>query len=67
MDTALTLTRGSPVGQWAVLGRLRAGKAAILPLRLGGGQPPMIGQILYNSGERAARITYLPPIRALES
>lgn len=68
MDTALTLTRGSPVGPWAVLGRLRLEQGSYTAiLRLGGGQPPMIGQILYNSGERAARIAYLLPIRALES
>lgn len=68
MDTALALTRGSPVGLWAVLGNMRLEHGSYTGvLRPGGGKPPLIGQIHYNAGERAARIAFILPIRALES
>lgn len=68
MDTALALTRGSPLGVWAALGNVRLEQGSYTGIiRPGGGQPPLIGQIHYNSGQRAARISYLLPIRSLES
>ncbi len=36
-------------------------------LRQGGGQPVMIGQMHYINGERAARLSFIMPTRALES
>jgi len=68
MDTALALTRGSPLGPWAILSKLRLEQGSYTAiLRPGGGKPPLIGQIHYNSGDRAARIAYLLPVRSLES
>lgn len=68
MDTALALTRGSPVGAWAILNNLRLEHGSYTGiLRPGNGQPPLIGQVHYNAGERAARIAYILPRRALES
>ncbi len=68
LDTALALTRGSPVGFWAVLGNMRLEHGSYTGvLRPGGGQPPIIGQVHYNTNERAARIAFLLPLRALES
>lgn len=68
LDTALALTRGNPVGVWAVLGNMRLEHGSYTGvLRPGGGQPPMIGQVHYNTNERAARISFLLPLRALES
>ncbi len=67
MDTALALTRGSPVGLWAALGNMRLEHGSYTGvLRPGGGKAPLIGQIHYNAGERAARIAYVLPNRALE-
>jgi hypothetical protein len=68
MDTALALTRGSPVGPWAVLQNLRLEHGSYTGiLRSGSGQPPLVGQVHYTAGERTARISYLLPKRALES
>ena len=68
MDTALALTRGSPVGAWAALNNLRLEHGSYTGiLRPGNGQPPLVGQVHYNAGERAARIAYILPRRALES
>lgn len=68
MDTALALTRGSPVGVWAALGNMRLEHGSYTGvLRPGGGKPPLIGQIHYYAGERAARIAYILPSRALDA
>lgn len=68
MDAALALTRGNPVGLWAALGNLRLEHGSYTGiLRPGGGQPPLIGQIHYITGERAAHIAYLLPARALDT
>jgi hypothetical protein len=68
MDTALALTRGNPVGLWAALANMRLEHGSYTGvLRPGGGKPPLIGQIHYNPGERAARIAYILPIRGLDS
>lgn len=68
MDTTLALTRGSPVGLWAALGNMRLEHSSYTGvLRPGSGKPPLIGQVQYNAGERAARIAYVLPNRALES
>jgi hypothetical protein len=68
MDTALALTRGSPVGAWAALNNLRLEHGSYTGiLRPGNSQPPLVGQVHYTAGERAARIAYIMPKRALES
>lgn len=68
LDTAMTLTRGNPVGAWAVLDGLRLEYGSYSKvLRQGGTQPTLIGQIHYANGERAARMTYLTPDHGLDS
>ena len=68
MDTALSLTRGSPVGAWAILDNLRLEHGSYTcVLRQGNGHPPLIGQMHYTSGERAARLSFLLPDHALET
>jgi hypothetical protein len=68
LDTAQTLTRGSPVGPWAMLEHLRLEHGSYTcVLRQGGGLPSLIGQMHYNNGERAARLSFVMPIRELDT
>jgi hypothetical protein len=68
LDTASALTRGNPVGAWAVLDSLRLeyGSYARI-LKQDGNLPTMIGQMRYTPGERAARLAYLTPETGLDS
>ena len=62
LDTTLALTRGNPVGAWAALENLRLERESITSvLPAGGGNPPLIGQMVYTPGKRAARIVYILP------
>jgi len=68
MDTAVALTRGNPIGAWAVLDNLRLEYGTYTHiLRQGGSQPPLIGQIHHTAGERAARLTFVTPERGIDS
>jgi len=68
LDTAMGLTRGNPVGAWAVLDGLRMEYGTYTKvLRQGNGHPTMIGQIHYANGERAARLNFITPDKGLES
>lgn len=68
LDTAVALTRGNPVGAWAVLDNLRLEYGSYTNvLRQDDNQPTLIGQMHYTPGERAARLTYVTPERGLDS
>lgn len=68
LDTAMGLTRGNPVGAWAVLDGLRLEYGTTTKvLRQGNGQPTMIGQIHYTNGERAARLNFVTPDKGFDS
>lgn len=67
-DSALALTRGSPVGPLAILTHLdptRGIFTGVCPSS--NGQPTLIGQTIYPAGERSARISFLLPADRLES
>lgn len=68
MDTALGLTRGNPIGPWAMLDylHLENGKNTAV-LRQGGGSPTLIGQMRYTNGEQAARLAFALPASELNS
>lgn len=62
------LTRGNPVGAWAVLDGLRLEYGSYTKvLRQGNGHPTLIGQIHYANGERSARLNFITPEKGLES
>ncbi len=64
----MSLTRGNPVGAWAVLDNLRLEYGSYTKvLRQGGSNPTLIGQMHYTAGERAARLTFVTPERGLDS
>lgn len=68
LDTAMGLTRGNPVGAWAVLDGLRMEYGTYTKvLRQADGHPTLIGQIHYASGDRAARLNFITPDKGLES
>jgi hypothetical protein len=66
-DSTHALTRGNSIGPWAFITRLNPSvdvfTAVCLP---GDGQPPLIGQMKYTSGQRSARIVSLMPESALD-
>ena len=68
LDTALGLTRGNPIGPWAMLDylHLENGKTTAV-LRQGGGAPTLIGQMRYASGEQAAHLAFALPAAGLNS
>lgn len=64
----MSLTRGNPVGAWAVLDNLRLEYGSYTKvLRQSGNNPTLIGQMHYTPGERAARLTFVTPERGLDS
>ncbi len=64
----MSLTRGNPIGAWAVLDNLRLEYGSYTKvLRQGGSNPTLIGQMHYTAGERAARLTFVTPERGLDS
>src|SRR5574340_1187844 len=68
LDTAMWLTRGNPIGAWAVLDGLRLEYGTYTQvLRQGNNQPTLIGQIHYTNNERAARLNFITPDKGLES
>lgn len=68
LDTALGLTRGNPIGPWAMLDYLHLENGKITAvLRQGGGAPTLIGQMRYTSGEQAARLAFALPAASLNS
>ena len=68
LDSAQALTRGNPVGPWAMLEHLRLEHSSYTcVLRQGGGHPALIGQMHYTSGERAARLSFIMPTIELET
>lgn len=68
LDTALTLTRGNPLGPWVVLDYLQFDNGKITSvLRQKTGYPTLVGQMRLMSGERAARLTFAFPADGLDS
>lgn len=68
LNTAMVLTRGNPVGAWAVLDGLRLEYGTYTKiLRQGGSHPALIGQMHYANGERAARLNFITPDKGLET
>jgi len=68
LDSSLALTRGNPLGLMAstsFLNPLEGIYTGICTIQRG--QPPLIGQIRYVMGTRAAHLTYLLPHNALNS
>lgn len=64
LDTTLALTRGSPVGAWAVLDHLRLDKGSTTcVLSAAGGSPALIGQVRYESSH-TARLSFVLPAQA---
>ncbi|MRR29051.1 hypothetical protein EG834_01650 [bacterium] len=64
----MALTRGNPVGAWAVLDNLRLEFGSYTNvLRQDSGHPTLIGQMHYTPGERASRLTYVTPDHGLET
>ncbi len=68
LDTALALTRGNPVGPWAMLDSLRFEQGSYTCiLRQGGGTPPLVGQLRYSNSERTAHLAFVMPQRGLDT
>jgi len=68
LDTAKMLTRGNPVGAWAMLDNLRLEFGSYSKVvRQGAGQPTVIGQMRYTPGERGARLSFVTPDHGLET
>ncbi len=64
----MSLTRGNPVGAWAVLDNLRLEYGSYTKvLRQNGNLPTLIGQMHYTPGERAARLSFVTPDHGLDS
>lgn len=61
LDTTLALTRGNPVGPWAVLDHLRLDKGSTTcVLNAAEGSPALIGQVRYEN-EHTARVAFVMP------
>lgn len=64
----MSLTRGNPIGPWAMLDNLRMEFGSYTQiLRQGNSRPSLIGQMHHTPGERAARMTFITPERGLDS
>lgn len=66
-DSALALTRGSPVGPLALLAHLNPAMGIYTCIRSSSnGSIPLIGQMQYTAGDRSARISFLMPDEGLQ-
>jgi hypothetical protein len=62
LDSALVLTRGSPLGPAAVLTNLHPSHGSFIGVaRSPKSVSPLIGQIIYRLGERSARLSFFTP------
>ncbi len=62
MDSALMLTRGSPVGLWASLSHLHPARGVYTGVsQVDGKDSLLIGQMTYTSGNRSARLAFIAP------
>ncbi len=65
LDSALVLTRGSPIGLTAALTRLHPSHGSFTGVvKSPGSGSPLIGQMLYRLGDRSARLSFLTPAAA---
>jgi len=68
LDSALALTRGNPAGPLAMLAQMRpecGSFTGVVPPA--NGEPPLIGQMIYVSGERSARLSFMAPDNASQA
>jgi hypothetical protein len=68
LDSALALTRGSPVGMSAALAQLRPTRGNFTGVASGDdGRPSLFGQMNYTAGNRSARLAFVAPGREAAS
>lgn len=61
LDSALVLTRGSPIGLPASLANLHPSHGSFTGVAHAPGNPPLFGQMVYRLGDRSARLSFLTP------
>ncbi len=62
LDSALVLTRGSPIGPIAALTRLQPSHGSFTGIaRTPGSNSALIGQMVYRLGDRSARLSFFTP------
>ncbi|HSV86813.1 MAG TPA: hypothetical protein VLH85_09575 [Levilinea sp.] len=68
MDTALVLTRGSPIGAIAMLTNLNPSHGSFTGVaRSPKSVSPLIGQLVYHLGERSARLAFFTPVSSINN
>jgi hypothetical protein len=68
LDSALMLTRGNPVGLMAAISQLHPDRGSYTGVASGdNGDPSLLGQMTYSSGNRSARLAFVAPARAAAS
>jgi hypothetical protein len=68
LNSALALTRGNPAGPLAILAQMhleRGSFTGVVPRS--NGEPPLIGQMIYVSGERSAHLSFMAPDNASQA